>query len=141
MKLDSVARGRIIDRALSLSSEVEKAYRSMKKAGADDEADGMLASMLELMRSLKDSLAQPESMTQESARQFSAQIDGLIQQFSRRGPVRKTRKGESTEDVEDEADDVEEDDDGDTIQKAVRRRLRGEIGGDDLMRLLNFKVG
>jgi hypothetical protein len=111
----------------------------MRKSGADDEADGMLASMLELMRSLKDSLAQPESMTMESARQFSAQIDGMIEQFSARTPGRKVRKVEVADDDVEETDNVEEDDDGD-IQKAVQRRLRGEIDEDALMKILGFKV-
>jgi hypothetical protein len=135
-----IERARIIDAALRLGDVVEKTASKMKKAGADDEADAMVSSMVELMGHLKDALAQPESMTQESARQFSAQIDGLIQQFSDRGPVRKTRKGNSADDVEEEADDKVEDEDGGDITKAVQRRLRGEIGEDALMKILGFKV-
>ncbi len=141
MRLDPVARARIIDRALSLSDVVEKTATAMRKAGSDADADTLLANMLELMRRLKDSLKRPESMTQESARQFAAQIDGMLSWFSDRMPVRKGRKADTaTDDVEQESDDVEEDEDDGEIQKAVQRRLRGEIGEDALMRILGFKV-
>jgi hypothetical protein len=150
MKLDPVARGRIIDRALSLGSEVEKAYASMKKAGADDEADSMLANMVELMRTLKDSLSRPESMTQEGARQFAAQIDGMIEQFSARTPGRKVRKIEVADDDVEETDDAEEADDGsdaieksltDNVRTVIARRLKGLASEDDVYRALHFKVG
>jgi hypothetical protein len=134
-------RARIIDAALRLSDIVEKSAANMRKSGADDEADGMMATMLELMGDLKDALMQPEYMTAESARQFAAKIDGLVSYYAARTPrMSSPRKMQAVDDTE-EADDVEEDDDVDTIQKAVRRRLRGEIGEDALMRLLNFKVG
>jgi hypothetical protein len=149
MKLDPVARARIIDRALALADVIEKAAGAVRKSGGSDEADTMLANMLELMRDLKDSLQEPKYLTQESARQFAAKLDGMIKWYADRTPGRTARKANAADDV-DEADDVEDEDDGseaiekssltDNVRTVISLRLKGLASEDDVYRALHFKV-
>jgi hypothetical protein len=150
-----VNRRRILEAALRLGDTFEKAYASLKNAGADDEADAMLSSMLELMRDLKGMLGNPDGSTLEEIRRVAAKVDGYIEQMSARVPGRRIRpsvvsrsaKGDEVEDDEnvEEDGDIEEDSPDDdspetlTLEKAIRKRLRGRIDERKFWQSLNYK--
>jgi hypothetical protein len=141
--LGALEKARIIDAALRLANVVEKSAAALRKSGADDEADTAMFSMMDLLSDLKGMFANPDGTTMEEIRRAAAKVDGLIQQFSRPGRTARTpvvSRSAEADDVEDEDAKVEEDDNDGDIQKAVRRRLRGEISEDSLMKILGFEV-
>ncbi len=140
MRLDPVARARIIDRALSLGDVVEKAASNMRKAGFSDDADAVMFSMMDLLSDLKGLFANPSGSSQEELRRVAAKVDGLLQDFSRRTGQKPRRVRTADDDVEEQDGDSDEIEKSDSVRSIISRRLKGLASEDDVYRVLGFEV-
>jgi hypothetical protein len=132
-----INRRQVIEHALQIAELVNRYIpRAIEKG--DVGAEGLIASMADVLDQIRSYLASPDSMSQEQMRRIAASADSLFQEYTRRRrswqpskkdadqmPPEEIGEGDDQEGSDDEAAEEDESPATMSLKKAIRRRLRG----------------